>query len=82
MLHFRDNSPHSVNLIKQSCLVQALPWLQLAALQSAEEERKRRVRRLEMEKAAAEGKGFGPPPRPGTDGSAPVCKVSCVCYRL
>ena len=41
---------------------QALPWLELAALQNQEVERKERVKRLELQRAAAaDGIGFGPP---------------------
>jgi len=46
-----------------SLSVQALPWLQLSALKSGEEERKERVQRLALQKAAASGVGFGPPPQ-------------------
>lgn len=42
---------------------QALPWLELAALHSEEAERKERVRRLQLQKDAVEGKGFGPAPK-------------------
>lgn len=57
------------------CLTQALPWLQWSALQSEEEERKKRVQRVAMKKAAAEGKGFGPPPKPGTSGFVPKVSI-------
>lgn len=42
---------------------QTLPWLIESALKSEEEERKERVKRLAQEKAALEGKGFGPAPK-------------------
>ena len=45
--------------------------MQWSSLQSAEEERKARVWRLQMEKAAAEGKGFGPPPKQPSTTLAP-----------
>ena len=53
-------------------IVQTLPWLQLTALKSEEAERKERAQRLAMEKAAAAGLGFGPPP----SGSSLPAKVS------
>jgi hypothetical protein len=42
---------------------QALPWLELAALNNEEAERKERVKRLQQQKAAGDGKGFGPMPK-------------------
>ena len=39
-----------------------LPWLEGKVIQSAEEERKERVLRLNQEKSYQEGRGFGPPP--------------------
>ena len=42
---------------------QSLPWLELAALKSEETERKERVKRLQQQKDAESGKGFGPPPK-------------------
>lgn len=42
---------------------QALPWLELAALNEERTERKERVKRLLQQKAADEGKGFGPVPK-------------------
>ena len=42
---------------------QSLPWLALAALQNEEVERKERVKRLQLQKSAGEGKGFGPAPK-------------------
>ena len=39
---------------------QALPWLELAALHNEEAERKERVKRLQQQKAAKDGIGFGP----------------------
>lgn len=60
-------------------LVQALPWLQLTALKSEEEQRKERAQRLAMEKAAAAGLGFGPPPlnssMPAKVGLGVVCSL-------
>ena len=61
--------PSSYLIIKDD---QALPWLQATALKSEEEERKIRVRRLAQQKAALEGKGFGPGPK---DGAALPAKV-------
>ena len=52
--------------------------MQWSALQAEEEERKKRVQRVAMKKAAAEGKGFGPPPKSGAAGLAP--KVSFISY--
>ena len=62
-------------LEKNSKSVQALPWLQLSALKSGEEERRERAQRLALQKAAAVGVGFGPPPQT----SSMPAKVSCVC---
>ena len=42
---------------------QTLPWLELAALHNQEAERKERVKRLQLQKDAEEGKGFGPAPK-------------------
>ena len=42
---------------------QALPWLELAALHNEEAERKERVKRLQLQKDAKEGIGFGPAPK-------------------
>ena len=52
--------PSSYIIVKEE---QSLPWLQAAALKSEEEERKVRVSRLAQQKAAMEGKGFGPAPK-------------------
>ena len=41
----------------------ALPWLEHKVLENAEEERRTRVQRLEQERAAFDGRGFGPPPK-------------------
>lgn len=52
--------------------------MQWSALQTEEEERKKRVQRVAVKKAAAEGKGFGLPPISGTTALAP--KVSFKSY--
>lgn len=52
--------PNSITAIS---LPQSLPWLALTALQSEEQERRDRVKRLTQQQDAMEGKGFGPPPR-------------------
>ena len=66
--------PSSYVIIKEE---QVLPWLQPSALKSEEEERKIRVQRLAQEKAAMEGKGFGPPPKDSFSSSQPV-KVNII----
>lgn len=61
-------APSSYLLVKEE---KGLPWLQASALKEEEEERKMRVSRLAQQRAALEGKGFGPPPKD----LKPVCKV-------
>ena len=68
--HSNANNHSLRNLFKFGCffhvsvyLPQALPWLELAALNSEEAERKERVKRLMQQKAAGAGKGFGPMPK-------------------
>ena len=61
--HTLPIKPQCTKFTIMSSSVQALPWLQLSALKSGEEERKERVQRLALQKAAAAGVGFGPPPQ-------------------
>ena len=55
---------------------QALPWLQLSALQSEEEERKHRAKRLTLQQEAEKGRGFGPPPKLAASNLPPKPYVS------
>ena len=58
---------------------QTLPWLIESALKSEEEERKERVKRLAQEKAALEGKGYGPAPKDLSSLPPKVCATRDVC---
>lgn len=67
--------PSSYIIVKEE---QALPWLQASALKSEEEERKERVKRLNQQKDALDGVGFGPAPKGGQSSLPP--RVSSVCH--